>query len=79
MRVCLSLNRKLLNYFIQGHTNPPICLCCNKNTDHFFSISSDRYLFKWNNTTRSVDWGIKSSVYLYFKNKNKILIFYFSN
>ncbi|CAF0869591.1 unnamed protein product [Rotaria sordida] len=49
-----------INVIMRGHTSPSICICSNKNTDYFFSISSDRYLFKWNNQTRSVEWSIKS-------------------
>ncbi|CAF4732660.1 unnamed protein product [Rotaria sp. Silwood1] len=49
-----------LNVIMRGHTSPSICICSNKNTNYFFSISSDRYLFKWNNRTRSVEWSIKS-------------------
>ncbi|CAF3919790.1 unnamed protein product [Rotaria sp. Silwood2] len=49
-----------ISIIMRGHISPPICVCSNKNTNYFFSISSDRYLFKWNNRTRSVEWSIKS-------------------
>ncbi|CAF0804031.1 unnamed protein product [Adineta ricciae] len=49
-----------VDIIMRGHITPSICICSNKNTDEFFSISSDRYLFKWNNRIKSVEWAIKS-------------------
>lgn len=84
MRVSFTCSIKNSNelYFIQGPTSSSICICSNQNTDYFFSISSDRYLYKWNNQTKLVEWSIKSPVeelFFFLENKHHIFIVQFSN
>ncbi|CAF0968280.1 unnamed protein product [Adineta steineri] len=55
-----EIDNEQIDVIMRGHRTPSMCICCNKNTDDFFSISSDRHLFKWNNKTRSVEWAVKS-------------------
>ncbi|CAF0843157.1 unnamed protein product [Adineta steineri] len=56
-----EIGNEQFNIIMRGHTSPTTCICCDNDSHYFFSISSDRHLFKWNDRTKSVEWSTKST------------------
>ncbi|CAF4343753.1 unnamed protein product, partial [Rotaria sp. Silwood2] len=56
-----EIGKEQFDIIMRGHTSPSICICCQKYRRYYFSISSDRYLFKWNHRTKVVEWSAKST------------------
>ncbi|CAF0951427.1 unnamed protein product [Rotaria sordida] len=55
-----EIGKEQFDIIMRGHTSPLICICCQKQSRSYFSISSDRYLFKWNHRTKVVEWSTKT-------------------
>ncbi|CAF4520784.1 unnamed protein product [Rotaria socialis] len=56
-----DVDKEQFDIIMRGHTSPLIRVCCHRNSHYFFSMSSDRHLFKWNNSTKIVEWGTKTT------------------
>ncbi|CAM4744928.1 unnamed protein product [Rotaria magnacalcarata] len=56
-----EVGKEQFDIIMRGHTSSLIRVCCHRNSHHFFSMSSDRHLFKWNNSTKIVEWGTKTT------------------
>ncbi|CAF1416009.1 unnamed protein product, partial [Didymodactylos carnosus] len=54
-----SMDRREFVIIMQGHTGSSIAACSVVSSDTFFSVSGDRYLFKWNSELKSVEWTTK--------------------
>lgn len=57
-----DLHQEQIEVIMRGHTSSSVCLSCQKTLSHWFSVSADRYLFKWNAQTKLVEWSIKCPV-----------------
>ncbi|CAF3461067.1 unnamed protein product [Rotaria sp. Silwood1] len=56
-----EIGKEQFDVIMRGHTSPTVSICCQKYSRYYFSISSDRYLFKWNHRTKVVEWSTKST------------------
>ncbi|CAF0968199.1 unnamed protein product [Adineta ricciae] len=56
-----EMGKDQFHVLMRGHTSPSISICCGRDDHYYFSISSDRNLFKWNMATKSVEWSTKST------------------